>query len=92
MRHVLTAALGTTGEPSDPQVQRLHLSDSDQLLLCTDGLTEMVADDSIAAVLTEASSSAAACQHLIDLALAGGGLDNVTVVLARYRFPRVETE
>jgi protein phosphatase len=92
MRHVLTAALGTTGEPSDPQVQRLHLSDSDQLLLCTDGLTEMVADDSIAAVLTEASSSAAACQHLIDLALAGGGLDNVTVVLARYRFPRVGTE
>ena len=88
MRHVLTAALGTTGEPTDPEVQRLQLTDGDQLLLCTDGLSEMVADDTIASVLTEANSSAAACQGLIDLALAGGGKDNITVVLARYRFPR----
>lgn len=89
MRHVLTAALGTTGEQSDPQVQQLQLTDGDQLLLCTDGLSEMVADDSIAAVLIDASSSAAACQGLIDHALAGGGVDNITVVLARYRFPRI---
>ena len=88
MRHVLTAALGSTGERSDPQVQRLHLSDADQLLLCTDGLTEMVADNDIAAVLANANSSQAACQALIDLALAGGGKDNITVVLARYRFPQ----
>jgi serine/threonine protein phosphatase PrpC len=89
MRHVLTAALGSTGERADPQVQRLRLSNGDQLLLCTDGLSEMVADDSIAAVLTNANSSAAACQTLIDLALAGGGKDNITVVLARYHFPQV---
>ena len=88
MRHVLTAALGTLGEPSDPQVKRLHLSDGDQLLLCTDGLSEMVTDDSIAAVLTDSPSSATACQGLIDLALASGGHDNITVVLARYRFPQ----
>src|SRR6185295_14291948 len=89
MRHVLTAALGSTGEPTDPQVQRLHLSDGDQLLLCTDGLTEMVTDELIAAVLTEANSSAVACQGLTNLALGGGGSDNITVVLARYRFPQV---
>jgi protein phosphatase len=88
MRHVLTAALGSTGERTDPQVQRLHLSDGDQLLLCTDGLSEMVADDSIASILKDADSSEAACQGLINLALAGGGIDNITVVLARYRFPR----
>jgi len=88
MRHVLTAALGSTGERTDPQVQRLRLSNGDQLLLCTDGLSEMVADDSIAAVLTNAKSSEAACQTLIDLALAGGGRDNITVVLARYHFPK----
>lgn len=87
MRHVLTAALGSTGERTDPQVQRLHLSEGDQLLLCTDGLTEMVADNSIAAVLTESTSSAAACEAMINLALAGGGRDNITVALARYRFP-----
>jgi len=92
MRHVLTAALGSTGERTDPQVQRLHLSDGDQLLLCTDGLTEMVADNDIAALLTDANSSQAACQGLIDLALAGGGKDNITVVLARYRFRQTDSE
>jgi serine/threonine protein phosphatase PrpC len=90
MRHVLTAALGSTGERTDPQVQRLHLSDRDQLLLCTDGLTEMVTEHDIAAVLADANSSQAACQALIDLALAGGGNDNITVVLARYHFPQVD--
>ncbi len=92
MRHVLTAALGSTGERTDPQVQRLHLSDGDQLLLCTDGLSEMVADDSIASVLNDAKSSEAACKGLINLALAGGGTDNITVVLARYSFPPVRPE
>jgi serine/threonine protein phosphatase PrpC len=88
MQHVLTAALGATGERSDPQVQRLHLRDGDQLLLCTDGLTEMVTDNDIASVLTDADSSEATCQSLIDLALAGGGNDNITVVLARYHLPQ----
>jgi protein phosphatase len=88
MRHVLTAALGSTGKRTDPQVQRFHLSDGDQLLLCTDGLTEMVADDNIASLLLQAKSAETACQGLLDLALAGGGKDNITVVLARYRFPR----
>jgi PPM family protein phosphatase len=86
MRNLLTAALGTTSERSDPQVRRLHLSDGDQLLLCSDGLSEMVADDLITSVLRSTRSSAVACQDLIELALAGGGLDNITVVLARYRF------
>ncbi len=88
MRHVLTAALGSTGKRTDPQVQRFHLSDGDQLLLCTDGLTEMVADVNIRSVLRRADSSALACQALVDLALAGGGRDNITVVLARYHFPQ----
>jgi protein phosphatase len=92
MRHVLTAALGSMGERTDPQVQRLHLSDGDQLLLCTDGLTEMVADDIIAGVLADANSAQTACQALIDLALAGGGRDNITVVLARYRFSQAGPE
>jgi len=87
LRHVLTAALGSAGSGSDPQVQRLQLSADDQVLLCTDGLTEMVTDDLIASVLTRATSSAVACRNLIDLALSAGGKDNVTVVLTRYQFP-----
>ncbi len=87
MRHVLTAALGSAAEQADPQVQRLHLAANDQVLLCTDGLSEMVSRDVITSVLNDASSSKLACQSLLDLALAGGGLDNITVVLARYQFP-----
>lgn len=86
MRHVLTAALAA-GDQADPQVQRFHLSDGDQILLCTDGLTGMVRDETIASTLNDADSANAACQNLINLALAAGGSDNITVVLARYRFP-----
>ena len=84
MRHVLTAAVGSLGEQVDPQVQRIRLNSGDRLLLCTDGLTEMVDDTTIAHVLREAKSSQNACQELVDLALAGGGTDNVTVVLAHF--------
>jgi PPM family protein phosphatase len=86
VRHVLTAALAA-GKQSDPQVQRFRLSDGDQILLCTDGLTDMVKDRTIAGVLNDAESVAGACQTLIDLALASGGSDNATALLARYRFP-----
>jgi protein phosphatase len=87
MRHVLTAAIGSTAEPVDPQVQRLHLKDGDQILLCTDGLTGMVKDKVIAATLRNATSAREACSNLVDLALSAGGVDNVTTVLARYQFP-----
>jgi protein phosphatase len=87
MHHVLTAALGSGIDKKDPQVQRLHLSDKDQVLLCTDGLTEMVSDDLINSALSQESSSADACRSLVNLALSAGGHDNVTVVVARYRFP-----
>lgn len=84
MRHVLTAAVGSLGEQVDPQVQRFKLGVGDKLLLCTDGLTEMVDDPTIAQVLREARSAQTACQDLVDLALAGGGTDNITVVLAHF--------
>ena len=83
MRHVLTAAVGSLGQ-GEPQVQRFKISDGDQLLLCTDGLTETVDNATIANVLRGAKSSQSACEELVDLALAGGGTDNVTVVLAHF--------
>jgi serine/threonine protein phosphatase PrpC len=51
------------------------------LLLCTDGLWDLVADDEIANVLDEAPSLEAAAAELIDLANARGGPDNITVIL-----------
>jgi protein phosphatase len=84
MRHVLTAALGSLGDVIRPEVYRMELFNNDQLLLCTDGLTEMVDDKTIASVIGEADSAEKACRNLIDLALAAGGLDNITAVLARF--------
>jgi protein phosphatase len=86
-RHVLTRYLGGgKGDVVTEEVQRISLADADQLLLCTDGLTDMVDAKAIGAVLRSAASSKDACQALVDLALQEGGKDNVTVVLARYRF------
>ena len=84
MRHVLTAAIGSLDERVVPQVQRFRLSANDQILLCTDGLTELVTDEIIASELRQTTSAQAACQNLIDLALASGGSDNITVVVARF--------
>jgi protein phosphatase len=88
LRHVLTGALGGRTRSLEGDFQQAWLADGDQLLLCTDGLTGMVDDAAIAAVLRGASSSEEACQALVAAALAKGGQDNVTVALARYHFPR----
>jgi PPM family protein phosphatase len=56
-------------------------------LLCTDGLTEMVTDDLIASVLQRNRRAEEDCRTLVELALQRGGRDNVTVIVARYRFP-----
>ena len=83
MRHVLTAALGSLGEEVAPEVHRRKLVAGDQILLCTDGLTDCVSDAEIAGVLSEGHSARWACQQLIDLALSAGGLDNITAVVTR---------
>jgi protein phosphatase len=87
MRHVLTAAIGSLDDRILPQVQRFRLLAGDQFLLCTDGLTEMIDDEIIARVLREAASAQSACQSLTDLALAAGGHDNITTILARLTNP-----
>jgi protein phosphatase len=88
LRHVLTRALGEFGQTVEADVQQVRLDEGDQVLLCTDGLTDMVDDADIGAALRTAGTAGDACRALVDMALANGGKDNVTVVLARYRFTR----
>lgn len=57
------------------------LRTGDTLLLCSDGLTEMVPDWMIAAVLADAAALPTQAQRLIDAAKSAGGRDNVSVVL-----------
>lgn len=86
-RHVLTNALG--GSHADVQVDtdRLELEDGDRLLLCSDGLTDLVDDASIARILIETTRSSDACERLVQRALDAGGRDNVTVIVAAYQIP-----
>ena len=87
LRNILTDAIGLSEGGGEPEVRRLRLADGDRLLLCTDGLTEMVDDATIAAELGRDRPAAEVCQGLLDLALDRGGLDNVTIVVAGYRIP-----
>ena len=87
LRKILTHAIGLSEGGGEPDVRRLRLADGDRLLLCTDGLTEMVDDATIAAELGRDRPAAEVCQGLLDLALDRGGLDNVTIVVAGYRIP-----
>jgi len=86
---VLLDALGSPEGECDPQVDDYLLANDDQLLLCTDGLTDMVDDTEIERVLNNAANAKSACRSLIDLSLNNGGRDNVTVIVARYSIPPV---
>jgi protein phosphatase len=87
MRHMLVKHLGTESKDVQPDVEKVFLEDGDCLLLCTDGLHDLVPDDAIAQALGDSQPAAAVCQRLVDLALQAGGKDNVTVLVARYRLP-----
>jgi serine/threonine protein phosphatase PrpC len=86
-RHVLTNALGGSGDDVQVDTDRLPLEDGDRVLLCSDGLTDMVDDGAIATILQEATGSSEACERLVQRALDNGGRDNVTVIVAMYRIP-----
>jgi serine/threonine protein phosphatase PrpC len=79
--NVLASAVGA--RDMTPAVDFISLARGDALLLCTDGLTKHVSDTAISDVLVHSTSVEAGCRSLIDMALAAGGSDNVTAVVAR---------
>jgi protein phosphatase len=81
LHNVLTRAIG--GDESTPAVGVLDFRSGDVLMLCSDGLTKHVSDGAIRDVLGRAPSAEAACRELVGAALAGGGSDNVTVIVDR---------
>jgi protein phosphatase len=87
LRGLLFQALGSREGECNPEVSDYSLHDDDQLLLCTDGLTDMVDEVEIERILNNADSAKSSCKRLVDLALGNGGLDNVTVIVARYSIP-----
>ena len=79
--NVLSSSIG--GQSYKPEVSKNTIEADDVMLLCTDGLTKHVSPDRIAERLGHLTSSEQACRDLVADALAGGGSDNVTVVVLR---------
>lgn len=82
-RHVVTNLLGGTEMGVCVELHSLDLHPGDVILLCSDGLTEMVSDDRVAGILRDGCEPRVACERLVAEANAAGGRDNVTAVVAR---------
>ena len=78
-KNLITRALGVSANIV-PEYNRCEIEEGDILLLCTDGLTNMVSDNDIAQVLREVPFFDAT-SILVDRALQAGGQDNITVLL-----------
>ncbi|MFW5970180.1 MAG: PP2C family protein-serine/threonine phosphatase, partial [Halofilum sp. (in: g-proteobacteria)] len=82
-RHVLAQCLGgATPEDLEVEAHTIPAEPGDRLLLCTDGLTGELADARIAELLAAEPDDRHAARALVDAALAAGGHDNVTVIVA----------
>ena len=83
-QNILLRALGRDANV-EIDLAEVPVSSGDRLMLCTDGLTRMVADDALAAALDRfRGDPQAACEHLIEAANNSGGPDNITVVIVEF--------
>jgi len=80
-RSVITRALGND-PTTTPDLYEIDVEEGDRLLLCTDGLSSMLEDDEIQAVMNRIPDPQQCASTLVSGALVAGGLDNVTVIIA----------
>jgi protein phosphatase len=79
-RHIVTRALGGS-DPLDPDFFLVALDDAARVMLCSDGITDLVRDDTIAAALGANADPRAAADAVVEAAMAAGGVDNATAVV-----------
>lgn len=91
-QHVLTHVVGADANGPGVVVEHFRLFDDDTLLLCTNGLTDVVQDDTISQVLASRRTQVEQCDALVDLALASGSQDDATAVLVNYHVPKLQAD
>ncbi len=84
LRHVITNAVGGPELGVKVEARALEVQAGDRLLLCSDGLTEMVTNEAIAAVLDAEPAPEAAARKLLACANEGVASDNITLLIARF--------
>lgn len=80
-RHLLVQAVGS-GKSLEIDRLAAPISDGDRLLICSDGLYDLVASETIVGLLSTSKSPADQCEALVEAAKQGGGDDNITVIVA----------
>lgn len=80
-RNILTRALGAPG-PVEPEYQEISVVADDRLLLCSDGLTVMLSNEEISAVLGMEESPQVIADTLVAAANDRGGIDNISAIVA----------
>lgn len=84
MKNVLTKALGS-GQDVDFEIAEHKLNDHDTVLLCSDGLTNMLSDQHILEIVSSSEPDLErSCHALVTAANEAGGRDNISAVLVRY--------
>jgi protein phosphatase len=87
LSHVLTNCLGAGLKHVRVDVAHVSMDYGDSILLCTDGLSDLVTDEEMAGILSDKQNAQDACNVLLDLAMDRGGPDNITVVVGKYESP-----
>ena len=80
-KNIITRAIGV-GEEVIPDFFEIELKDDDRILLCSDGLSNMIEDDEIRDIVMDNSLPKESVEQLIDRANYYGGKDNIGVVIA----------
>ena len=79
-KNIITRALGTEYD-IDADLGKQEMTDGDYILLCTDGLSNLISDNEIMELVLSAQDVTQACDNLINKANENGGFDNITVVV-----------
>ena len=84
LRHVITNVVGGPNPGVKVEARAFQVQAGDRLLLCSDGLTEMVTNETIIAALDQDTAPEPAARALVAQANDNGGADNITVVIVRF--------
>ncbi|MBP2370186.1 PP2C family protein-serine/threonine phosphatase [Pseudonocardia parietis] len=80
-RSVLMRALSTDHSP-DPDLDRIEIAEGDRYLLCSDGVTAVLDDDTLLRELSSDADPDAVADRMVELSNEGGGPDNITAIVA----------
>ena len=82
-KNIITRAIGAS-ESVEADYFTVELEEGDAVLMCTDGLTNMLEDEEIRMIMSGARDIVEKAQNLVDAANQNGGKDNISVVLIEH--------